>query len=370
MSMTAANRAGPVGRRSYKRGLAAGVTGLVVGLLLSAASPAEGAMHLAAAGSAKQGPYGFNSPDAAAVSGADLFVANKAGNSISELNASSGAYIRVIAGAAFKLNTPTALETISRDIFIANGRGGVTEISAGSASLVRTMSGRAYGFSDPVALASNGSTYLFVLNGAGSITRISVATGKPRGIASGKQFGFDRPTALVLAGAHLFVTNSGNNSVTEIDAGTMRWVATLSAPKYQFATPSGIAAHNGAVWVTNTTGRSVTEIAAQTGALRQVVPNTSDYLPTPGPITYGDGYFFAASPPGSSPMITQIVPRSPASMPWMMCNTNGPYLFSNPEALVVAGSDLWVVNEGSPGLAGNSLTEMNPRTGDLIRTIS
>lgn len=82
-----------------------------------------------------------------------------------------------------------------------------------------------------------------------------------------------------------------------------------------------------------------------------------------GPITYGNGYVFAVSPPGSSPMVSQITP-SPASANWMMCNTNGPYLFNNPEALVVAGSDLWVVNEG-----GNSLTEMDTVTGNLIRTI-
>jgi hypothetical protein len=49
----------------------------------------------------------------------------------------------------------------------------------------------------------------------------------------------------------------------------------------------------------------------------------------------------------------------------MMCNTNGPYLFNNPQSAVVAGSNLWVVNEGS-----SSLTEMDTDSGALIRTIS
>jgi hypothetical protein len=122
--------------------------------------------------------------------------------------------------------------------------------------------------------------------------------------------------------------------------------------------------------VTNETGQSVTEVEASTGGEVQVVPNTDDYLPTPGPIAYGDGYFFAASPPGSSPMITQLVPSNPASLPWMMCNTNGPYKFSNPQALAVFGTDLWVVNEGGAGSPkGNSLTEMNASTGDLIKVV-
>jgi hypothetical protein len=72
---------------------------------------------------------------------------------------------------------------------------------------------------------------------------------------------------------------------------------------------------------------------------------------------------FTLSPPGGSPMVTQITP-SPATVEWMMCNTNGPYLFNNPQAAVVDGTNLWVVNEG-----GNSLTEMDTDTGALIRTV-
>ena len=48
-----------------------------------------------------------------------------------------------------------------------------------------------------------------------------------------------------------------------------------------------------------------------------------------------------------------------------MCNFNGPYLFNNPQAAVVYGSNLWVVSRGS-----SSLTEMDTDSGALIRTIS
>ncbi len=89
----------------------------------------------------------------------------------------------------------------------------------------------------------------------------------------------------------------------------------------------------------------------------------SDNLPMVGPITYGDGYIFTVSPPGASPMVSQVVPSS-ATVSWMMCNTNGPYLFNNPEAAVVSGENLWIVNEG-----GNSLTEMDTDSGALIRTV-
>jgi len=56
-------------------------------------------------------------------------------------------------------------------------------------------------------------------------------------------------------------------------------------------------------------------------------------------------------------MVTQLVGTT-RSLPWMMCNGNGSYNFSNPQALVVYGPNLWVVNAGN-----NSLTEMNAASG-------
>ena len=63
-------------------------------------------------------------------------------------------------------------------------------------------------------------------------------------------------------------------------------------------------------------------------------------------------------------MVSQIT-TTDGAVAWMMCNTNGAYLFNNPQSAVVAGSSLWVVSKG-----GNSLTQMNTDSGALIRTIS
>ena len=70
-------------------------------------------------------------------------------------------------------------------------------------------------------------------------------------------------------------------------------------------------------------------------------------------------------------MITQIVPSNPAGVEWMMCNTNYPFYFSNPQALAVYGTSVWVVNEGGAGgPAGNSVTQMNADSGVLIKVFS
>ena len=230
-------------------------------------------------------------------------------------------------------------------------------------------------WNDPVSLASDGLRYLYVLSYGGSVTKLALATGKLVATSSGSSFGFNEPTAIVSVGNRLFVANSGGNSVTEINSQTMGLVTVLSASSGAYAgafdAPVGMVANGGDIWVTNRSGLSVTELSAGTGAVVQVVHNNSeDYLPAPGAIAYGDGFLFVASPPGSSPMVTQVVPTDPASLPWMMCNTNGPYTFSNPQSLVVYGTHLWVVNEGGAGgPSGDSLTEMNASTGSLIGVV-
>ena len=48
--------------------------------------------------------YHFASPDALALSGGDLFVADQGGNSITEINAGTGALLRVISGLAYRFS--------------------------------------------------------------------------------------------------------------------------------------------------------------------------------------------------------------------------------------------------------------------------
>ncbi|HLK43479.1 MAG TPA: hypothetical protein VKV34_09065 [Thermoleophilia bacterium] len=101
--------------------------------------------------------------------------------------------------------------------------------------------------------------------------------------------------------------------------------------------------------------------------MMRVVQQLDGYLPSPDAIAAGDGMLFVANPAGMSPMITQVVPGAQVTMPWMMCNSNAAYTFSNPDAMVVQGSRLWVANAGGAGgPPGNSVTVMNARSGALI----
>jgi hypothetical protein len=304
--------------------------------------------------------YNFDAPSSGAAVGADLFVTNEGNNSVTEVRTSNGSLAARISGKRFDFDAPTAIVAVGADLFVANGaNNSITEFKASGHKYVRTINAAGDGFSDPIALAPSGQD-LFVLNGSGTVTEIATATGALVGIASGPGYGFDGSTGLAVANGDVFVANSMANTVTVLNAGSRAFVASLSGGSFGFSTPTGITYDGTDMWVTNEGSSSVTEFSPTT--LNELNVLDSSNLPQAGPIASGNGYVFAVSPWGSSPMVTQIT-TAPATVNWMMCNTNGPYLFNNPQALVVAGTNLWVVNEG-----GNSLTEMDTSTGNLIKT--
>ncbi len=309
--------------------------------------------------------YGLATPASASVAGDDVFVGNQSGNSVTVVDATTGVHVATLTSPSFDFDRPTALATLGPDVFVANGGGNsVTEISAGTRSVVRVLSGPAYQFSSPIAVATDASSAgVFVLSADGTVTGVSGSTGNLLGVAPGDTLGLQAPAALAVAGGRMYVTDRVGDQVAVLDERTFTPVRTLAGAAYSFHAPTGVVADASDLWVTNSTADSVTEISLSTGQpVRVIVDHTN--LPTPGPITAGDGYVFTLSPPGNSPMVSQIEP-STGKVAWMMCNTNGPYLFSNPQAVVVSGSNLWVVNKDS-----NSLTQMNSDSGALIRTIS
>ena len=87
---------------------------------------------------------GFSGPDAIAVAGNDVFVANQNSNSVTELNASTGAAVRVVSGAAYQITYPLTLAVAGNDLFVANGGsadGSVTKLKASTGTLVKVIAG-------------------------------------------------------------------------------------------------------------------------------------------------------------------------------------------------------------------------------------
>jgi hypothetical protein len=104
------------------------------------------------------GSYGFNGSNAIAAGGGDVWVANIRGFSVTELDASTGHWVRTLGAGNL---TPVAFALDGPDVWVLNGdngvgAGSVTELDASTGRLVRTLRGE--GYSTPSALAVDGGS--------------------------------------------------------------------------------------------------------------------------------------------------------------------------------------------------------------------
>ncbi len=323
----------------------------------------------------------FDAPSALAYGGGHLWVANQANNSLTEVNPSTGAWIKTITKPADGLDQPAAIIDVGADLFVVNGGGSVTELLAQNGSLVGQVSGPTFGFVNPVAVAAVG-TQLYVLNVGqptaspavpGSITIIDAGTRSLLGTISGPAFSFDNPTALTTWQHDLLVADEGANAVTEIDTTTNSLVKVITDPG--LSVPDGIAAARGHAWVADSGSSATTEIdVATTTVLGTFDDDDGAYgFSAPSVTIANKSNVFIASPFGASPMVTKLSATSGAPK-WYMCNTNGPYYFSDLSAFAFVGDHLWVAsrsgaNNPLPDAATGSLTELYTTSGALISTL-
>jgi hypothetical protein len=274
--------------------------------------------------------YRFDHPDAVTVTDGHVWVANggndgNGGNSVTEVDASNGALVRVMSGPSYQLNWPTAIASDGAHVWVANtagdsvteldastghlvgvkrvGRypdaiasdgahiwvasqwpagadegppGSVTELDASTGNVVRTISDSSYQLNFPVAITSDG-THVWVANYYrktvsgpyfNSVTEFSASTGRLIKVISGSSYEFNQPDSMASDGTHVWVVNNGgaaeapNNSITELNAATGDLVRVMSASTYGLSGPESICVQGTHVWVANGDGQSVTEFPA------------------------------------------------------------------------------------------------------------
>ncbi len=312
----------------------------------------------------------FNNPVALAVANGNLFVANRGANSITELS-SNGALIRVINDKADGLAQPQALAVNGNNLFVANGVGTITDLDTTTGALIRVIAASKDRLGNPIALLSVHRQLWIANASSSSLTVINATNGALiKVIAKGKGApSFDHPDALAVTPSRsdVWVTNPTNSTVTEVDARTLTVASVVSSDVGLFSNPDGIAIDGTAIFVANAGSNSVSMLSTSAGSLIQNIGNSSlngGYgFNAPASMTSWGHDVFVTSPPGDSPMVTQISALTGDSN-WMMCNTNFAFHFLAPSALAINGSHLWVANAGN-----NTLTEMDATTGALVRDI-
>ena len=238
------------------------------GVLLAAVTCAAMLPVSVAGGVGATGALEFDSPSGLAFGGGHLWVTNEMGNSVTEIDPSSGAWIATFNAKIYGFRRPTSITRFGPYLFVANSVGTVSELRASNGAFIRTISGARYHFVNPVAIEAAGSLILVLNAGgrtAGSITEIRARSGSLVRTVSGSRFAFSDPVAFAVSGANVFVTDKGNNSVTavRITTGGLVWVVAQQG----LSAPDGIAVVGGNAWVADSASSSATEIATTTGTV-------------------------------------------------------------------------------------------------------
>lgn len=90
--------------------------------------------------------WSFRAPDAVAAAGTRIWVADQGASAVYELNARTGALIRIISSPRYRVGDPQSVAVDGGHVWVASagypGPGGsVTEISAATGGLIRVVSG-------------------------------------------------------------------------------------------------------------------------------------------------------------------------------------------------------------------------------------
>ena len=293
------------------------------------------------------GSYGFDGPGAVVSDGANLWVTNASGNSVTEFKASDGSWIQTLSDVSYGFDSPGAIAFDGTDLWVTNSAGNsVTEIKASDGSLVRVLTDVSYGFDSPGAIAFAG-THLWVTNAAGnSVTEFKASDGSLVQVLSDVSYGFDSPGAIAFDGTDLWATNSAGNSVTEFKASDGSLVQVLTDVSYGFDSPGAITFGGTHLWVTNAAGNSVTEFKASDGSLVQLLSDVSYGFDSPGAIAFDGTNLWVTNAAGNS--VTEIS-ASDGSLVQVLSDVS--YGFDSPVAIAFDGTNLWVTNA-----AGNSVT--------------
>jgi DNA-binding beta-propeller fold protein YncE len=209
------------------------------------------------------------------------------------------------------LSAPTAIAAAGNRVWIANSfyratndAGWVTELNARTGALIRVISARRDGLTDPEAIAAAGNRVWVVTGSTSTITELDAGGALIR-VISGKRYQLDSggfAVAIAAGGNEIWVPNANGNSITEINATTGALIRVItSLPNYSFATVAG----GSGVWFVTNVGvkgvdgsgpaGSITDLSAATGQLVHNIAATPFATSYPGgAITAAGGHVWVA----------------------------------------------------------------------------
>ena len=340
-------------------------------------------LGLGSAGAVGSSPK-FNEPWGIATSGGDAFITNGLGHSVTEINSTTGAVVRVISGASYDFDGLSSIVVSGGNVFVtdAGGPGRLTEFSAATGKLVRVLTAsqlEGYGVGITLgSLAVNGPD-LFIVGdtSVGSTTanplvcgvlELNVASGKLIRVIKGASYNFQDCTTISFGGGDGFVVNTGPVGttgpgwVTEFNATTGKFVRVIKGASYKFELSTIIGAKGSEAFVAGPTYLS--EISTATGKLVRVLSAKSYGFSEPEAISFDGPDTFVANlePLPSNAPSGSITEFNTATGKLVRVFTGASYHFDGPGDIVVRGDDAFVTNSFN-----STVTEFSVTSGKVVR---
>jgi YVTN family beta-propeller protein len=275
-------------------------------------------------------PYGLG------FDGANIWVANYFGNSVTVRRASDGLLIDTYSAGA----NPAGLAWDGGHMWISNNGGGSVTQLTGAGNLVRTVPVG----SSPIGVAFDG-TKVWVANWGsglgGTLSALNAANGQhvmTPTVGAG-------PFGLAFDGSHLWVGNASTNTVSVIRASDGFAVMTPTVG----SGPLSLAHAEAHTWVANHYEGNISVLDTATG---QAVMTPTVGL-EPFGVAYDGTYVWVANHGDDSVWVLDAITGG-----FVVSTTVG----DKPQGLVFDGSSIWVANNGSHTVSKLTLVEILPPT--------
>jgi serine/threonine protein kinase len=323
--------------------------------------------------------YAFNAPNSIAADGSHVWVLDGGNDSVTELNARTGASMQILKAARYGFNETggdtTGIVDDGTNVWVGD-LDSVSEINAGSGSPVRVLripaSVNVHGWPTAMVLSGNqlwGVTPETCRPYCGpsaqiypSLIEFNASDGSYVRVLTKTSMG--DPIALTGDGTHIWFaastvsSNGAAGAVTEFNAsdGQQIWTvpATIYNDQQEGTSADSIAYADGRLWVAN--GKSVTEFNAGTGKLIRVLSGEQYHFTGLPTIAVAGTHVFVVNGVGNS--VTEI-DASTGALEYSL--TAARYHLDNPVGMAVVGNRAWILN--SPVSGASSVVELALSTG-------
>jgi hypothetical protein len=291
----------------------------------------------------------LNGPEGIATAGTTVWITNDGNNTVTELDALNGHFIRSVSGASGDFNASGLIAADRYHVWIPSASS-IAELNVGNGS-VKVLNEHGHGLNYPAAIADDG-THVWITSGVDSLIELDAGTGRwirtitlPGDSASGSGISVSGNNVWVEGSSMVVEINAGNGSVVFqqhlgdgnaiVDDGTHVWVSDLG-----LANPGG----------------SIIELDADNGHTVDTIANRNGALQSISAIAACGSHVWVANRSNQS----SVIELNAATGQWVNVISSSDYDLNQPWSMAVAGNDLWIANAGSVlgGSGYGSVTEL------------